>query len=100
MKVNFALFQNRQICENWTVMNVLNFRVNNIKCSGCVKNIKEALLQMNGVKEVKVSIEEGRVDVQYEGENRQTKYVQTLAKMGYPEKENSSFMSDHTIIKL
>jgi copper chaperone len=81
-------------------MNSVDFYVDNIKCNGCVNNIKEALLQMDGVIEVKVSLEEGKVEVGYEGENRKSMYVQTLARMGYFEKENTSSLSDHTIHQL
>ena len=63
----------------------------NIKCGGCMKSIKEALLKIAGVQRVDVYKEEDKVSVLGTGVNR-SKIVNKLALLGYPEKGNNSLL--------
>jgi copper chaperone len=66
------------------------FYVENIKCGGCSKSIREALLKMTGVHEVEVYLEQGKVCVMGVGLNRFS-IAERLAAMGYPEQGSNSF---------
>jgi len=58
--------------------------VANVKCQGCAKSIREALLGIGGVDRVEVAIEEGLVTVQGDGLHR-IELATALAEIGFPE---------------
>ena len=66
--------------------------VENIKCGGCMKSIKEALNKMAGIQEVEVYKEEEKICIMGIGINRGL-LIEKLAAMGYPEKGNNTLMS-------
>jgi copper chaperone len=66
------------------------FYVENIKCGGCSKSIKESLLKLTGVHEVEVYVEQGKVCVMGIGLNRFL-LAEKLLSLGYPENGNNSF---------
>ena len=57
----------------------------NIKCAGCVSNIKNALGELDGVHAVSVAIESGRITIDAD-DNLRTRIVTALASSGHPEK--------------
>lgn len=59
------------------------FKVNNIKCGGCVKNVRDGLLGMDGVTDVEADTA-GQVKVSGEGLDR-ARLAAKLAELGYPE---------------
>jgi copper chaperone len=59
------------------------FEVENIKCSGCIKSIRSGLLGVEGVSDVQVQLESGRVVVQGKLD-LQNKLRSKLEQMGYP----------------
>ena len=59
--------------------------VENIKCGGCANTIMNKLNKLDGVEQVSVDIEAGRVSVEASDDNRE-QLVQTLLQSGYPEK--------------
>jgi len=60
------------------------FTVQNVKCGGCVNNIKEGLTAVSGIQNVTVTIETGLVQV--EGESLSHEQIaQKLGELGYPE---------------
>jgi copper chaperone len=59
--------------------------VENIKCGGCAKTIVNKLSKLDGVAQVSVDIEAGRVSVEATDDNRE-QLLQTLLQNGYPEK--------------
>jgi copper chaperone CopZ len=65
--------------------------VENIKCGGCMKSIKEALLKMPGVQGADVYKEEDKVCVMGMGTDR-SKIIEKLAALGYPERGNNSLL--------
>lgn len=65
--------------------------VENIKCGGCMKTIKEALLKIVGVQGVDIYKEEDKVCVIGIDINR-SKVLEKLAALGYPEKGNNSLL--------
>ncbi len=67
-------------------MNKATFLIDNLKCGGCVKSIKNAISEIKGVNAVEVSLEEARVEVEFD-ENKTTRLVlaEKLQSLGYPE---------------
>ena len=62
----------------------IQIEVENIKCGGCASSVTSKLTALDSVNEVSVDIENGMVHIDGE-ENRRNDYVDTLAKIGYPE---------------
>jgi len=64
--------------------------VENIKCGGCANSIKQKLMAIEGVDNVAVEVEAGKVDFDIETvqdqESLTSEVKQTLLTMGYPEK--------------
>jgi len=64
-------------------MHTEQFTVKNVKCGGCVSNIKNGLQGMSGISEVDVEIAGGKVTVT--GENLDRTSIETkLGELGYP----------------
>ena len=60
-------------------------KVSNIHCGGCVRNIKNALSQVEGVHEVDADIESGNVTISYDGDDlKLTVFNETLEEFGFP----------------
>lgn len=60
-------------------------KVSNIHCAGCVRNIKNALSQVEGVHEVDADIESGNVTINYEGDDSKLNvFNETLEEFGFP----------------
>ncbi len=58
--------------------------VENIKCGGCANTITTKLASLEGIKTVDVDIENGKVCVDGNDNQRET-IINTLLKLGYPE---------------
>jgi copper chaperone len=68
-------------------METLHFELENIKCGGCAKSIKNKLSELDGVQDVVVNFEQGSVEVCLGGtETTRDTILDKLASMGYPEK--------------
>ncbi len=65
--------------------------VENIKCGGCMKTIKDTLLQMPGVDTVVVDKDQESVIVTGADVNRDS-INDKLGAIGYPEKGNNSLL--------
>lgn len=65
--------------------------VENIKCGGCMKSIKDALLQIRGVHTVAVDKGKDSVIVMGADINRDS-IVDKLGALGYPETGNNSLL--------
>ena len=61
------------------------FFVANLKCSGCAKTIHNKISKIEGVYEVKVDIENARIDIQHDASIDPKQFGEKLAKIGYPE---------------
>ena len=59
--------------------------VENIKCGGCANTISRQLQKIEGVEQVSVDIENGRVTVEADTDHRE-QLVTALLASGYPEK--------------
>lgn len=59
--------------------------VENIKCGGCASTIESRLRKIDGVSDVQVDVEQGRVTVESETDNRD-RLAEVLLQNGYPEK--------------
>jgi len=64
-------------------MNTLEFLAKNIKCMGCVNNIKTGLSEMNGIENVDVDLESGKVSVSGSGLSKPG-IEDKLKVLGYP----------------
>jgi len=69
--------------------------IENLKCHGCANTIKKSIAKMNGVLKVEVKIDLELVEIEYD-EKLLTRedFVQTLSKLGYPEKGNNSLIKN------
>lgn len=65
-------------------------QVENIKCGGCMKSIKNALLQLPQVDEVTIDLENQTVTVI--GNAERILLVNKLNDLGYPEKGHNTTM--------
>lgn len=67
-------------------MHNFHFELENIKCGGCAKSIKNKLSELTQVSEVLVDFEKGTVDVTLENDTvSREEIAEKLASMGYPE---------------
>ncbi|MCP3868494.1 MAG: heavy-metal-associated domain-containing protein [Gammaproteobacteria bacterium] len=62
----------------------MDILVENIKCGGCANTIQTRLKALEGVCDVTVNVEEGKVSIDGEAANRDL-YINAVANMGYPE---------------
>ena len=65
-------------------MDELQFTVKNIKCGGCVNNIRQGLAKLEGVQEVDVVQTSGLVTVRG-SQLARDRVSAELARLGYPE---------------
>ena len=63
--------------------------VENIRCGGCANTITHSLQKLDGVSDVSVDIENGRVTVTATTDDRE-RLVASLLKNGYPEKGSAA----------
>jgi len=64
-------------------MSQLSIQASNIKCGGCVSNIKNGLKDIKGLKSVTVNIESNVVNI--DGDNIDHKVIEDkLSELGYP----------------
>lgn len=70
--------------EDW-VMQTEEFVVGNVKCQGCVQNIRSHVEPLQGVESVAVDISTSTVRVTGSGLDRAA-LAALLAQIGYPEK--------------
>jgi copper chaperone CopZ len=71
-------------------MKTTTIEVDNLKCGGCEGTVTKQLLKINGVDNVTVDATDGRVTIIYEGIDNETKFLETLSKLGYPKKGTSN----------
>ncbi len=66
-------------------------KVSNMHCDHCVKNIENAISQVENVISVKAQLEDSTVNIQYEGsEEMPAIFRETLKEWGYPENNNEN----------
>ncbi len=59
--------------------------VENIKCGGCANTIETRLRRLDGVTDVQVEVEPGRVTIEA-GDDDRARLAKILLRSGYPEK--------------
>ena len=64
-------------------MNIV-IEVENIKCGGCANTISTKVKAFDGVSDMNVDIEAGKVSIEGDADKRD-EYAAGLAKLGYPE---------------
>jgi len=62
----------------------LHLTVSNVKCAGCVSNIKNGLQSITGIESINVIIESGVVNISGNALNR-AEISAKLSELGYPE---------------
>lgn len=72
-------------------MTTYQLRAENIKCMGCVTNIRENLLRMEGVVSVEADVKTQQVSVSAIAVSREA-IADRLAALGYPEKGHNTFL--------
>ena len=71
-------------------MKTLELTLQNIKCDGCVKNIKTAMEKHTNIKEVNVAKETGKVTIVGDDLVNST-IVKELTNLGFPEVKKGFF---------
>lgn len=65
-------------------MKTWNAYVENLKCGGCEKTVKNLLMDIDGVAAVNVNSDSGKVDMHYEGDDSIEEQAQkALRRAGY-----------------
>ena len=64
-------------------METVTIKVQNVKCGGCVANISSNLGEIQGIKDVQVTIPDGVVTIQGKDLDS-TKIKEKLVALGYP----------------
>ena len=72
-------------------MTTYQIKAENIKCMGCVTNIRESLLRMEGVVSVEADVKTQQVSVSAIAVSREA-ITNRLAALGYPEKGQNNFL--------
>jgi len=68
-------------------MKTEKFIVNNMKCMGCVNNVKAGLSQINGISEIYIDLTKAEVTVNLDPEKvSNEEIIKKLAMIGYPVK--------------
>lgn len=62
---------------------MIRIRVEGMSCPNCARHVKEALAGLEGVSEVKVSLEQGEAEVEAVGEVGDELIRQALEEEGY-----------------
>jgi copper chaperone CopZ len=69
-------------------MKTEKIKVQNMHCAGCVRNVENALSQVEGVISAKADLESKTVTVQFkEDDNIRDTIRETLQEWGYPEEK-------------
>jgi len=66
--------------------------VDNIKCGGCANNVRTSLEKIEGVENVHVQIEEGKVSLEHDTDETKADVLKKLASLGYPEQGTSTLV--------
>jgi copper chaperone len=62
---------------------IMEWQVDNIKCGGCAGRIRQQLLTIQGVSDVQVDVDLGRVRVEADAEQEGV-ILARLTRLGYP----------------
>jgi copper chaperone len=68
----------------------MKVQVENIKCSGCIKSIKNELKEIPGV--ISVDVDLAKSEVMLAGEFEENTVIKKLDQMGYPKVGNNSLL--------
>lgn len=71
-------------------MKTLAFEIDNLKCGGCERTIRDRILKFEGVNAVDIDPENSQVQIEHTGTVVKEIVLKALAKLGYPEKGSSS----------
>lgn len=71
---------------------IMTIDVENIRCGGCMNTITKKLMNLDGVESVDIQLDVQRVTIEAEDEALKDVAIQTLVKLGYPEKGSVSGM--------
>lgn len=74
-------------------MKKLELVVENIKCGGCMTSIKKGILELKGVTQVDIALEEEKITIEGNDLDRAA-ISKKLDQMGYPEKGNNTLFKE------
>ena len=75
-------------------MRTITVKVENLKCKGCAKTIRNGLTSYNEVKTIGIDIEKSEISIEFDGdESNVKKYETKLRKMGYPQQGDNNTIS-------
>jgi len=63
----------------------ITLNIQNLKCGGCAATISKNLASLEGIQEIKISVEESSVSFIYTNDTQLTVVRDKLKQLGYPE---------------
>ena len=81
------------LAEKINIMEKLELFVENIKCGGCMTSIKKGILDLSGVTNVDIALEEEKITIEGIHLNKAA-IAKKLDGMGYPEKGNNTLFKE------
>lgn len=60
------------------------FEIQNLKCGGCANTIRKNLMQIEGVANIEIDVEESVVQFETAAETQANQVQEVLLKIGYP----------------
>lgn len=69
-------------------MKTETIKITNMDCSGCARNVKNAIIDLPGVSDVQTNLDSSTVSIEYNGDkNLLPIFRAVLEESGYPEKK-------------
>lgn len=65
-------------------MTEVQLQIENLKCNGCARTVKNGVLEVAGVVDAKVDLDQHQVWFAFEGESPEEAVVKKLSSLGYP----------------
>jgi copper chaperone CopZ len=93
MLITINLAPYRYLAEKIYNMKKLELFVENIKCGGCMTSIKKGILELKGVSQVAIALEDEKITIEGDHLNRKA-ITKKLDGIGYPEKGNNTLFKE------
>lgn len=66
-------------------MGSISFKLKNVKCSGCVNNIKAEFMKLPGITSLNISLEKSEINLEYQPDQISPVQMREILKnIGYP----------------
>jgi copper chaperone CopZ len=93
IQITIHLVPSHYLAKKISNMKKLELFVENIKCGGCMTSIKKGILELAGVTQVAIALEDEKITIEGDHLNRKA-ITKKLDGMGYPEKGNNTLFKE------